>query len=521
MDIHGALDILMFATLVAAILMGYPVAFTLAGVALAFGLIGLSLGVFTPAYFAAFPQRVFGTMTNQTLVAVPLFVLMGVILERSKIAEDLLSTMGDLFGRARGGLLYSTSIVGALLAASTGVVGATVVTMGLLALPAMMARGYHAPTALGSIAAAGTLGQIIPPSIVLVLLGDVLTTANQRAQQELGNSAPDAVSVGDLFAGALIPGLFLVGIYIVYQAVRSFLDPKIAPAADTPYPSLSRTASALAAPLLLIVGVLGSILAGVATPTEGAAVGAAGAALLAGFRLERDAGRPKSLLARAALVGGAGLVGLVLLRLLAPTRALDPGDGVLFWAAALLCAMAAAGVIGGFVALMRQRELAGVLRGATDITAMVFMILIGAALFSLVFRGLGGDEWVAGMLEAVPGGLTGAMLFTMAVMFILGFFLDFIEICFIVVPLVAAPLIMMGADPVWLGVMMALVLQTSFLTPPFGFALFYLRGVAPASVRTIDIYRGVVPFILLQLVAVAAVWMAPPLATWLPGMLYR
>jgi tripartite ATP-independent transporter DctM subunit len=526
MELAGILDIAMFATLVVALMLGYPVAFTLAGVALLFGLLGLWLGIFQPSYFAALPQRVFGTMNNATLTAVPLFVLMGVILERSKIAEDLLSTMGDLFGRLRGGLLYSTTLVGALLAASTGVVGATVVTMGLLALPAMLQRGYDVRIATGSIAAAGTLGQIIPPSIVLILLGDVISNANQRASLQTGGaSGAEAVSVGDLFAGALIPGLVLVGLFLIYQALVAWLRPSAAPVGEGAYPKASRVLAALVAPLVLILAVLGSILAGIATPTEGAAVGAAGAALLAGYRIERDAGRARGPLARLVLVAGAALAGLVLLRLTVdmPAIAGQPGAGAmaLTGLAGLLAITGFAGALGGLWALRRAQGLAPALRSTADITAMVFVILIGAALFTLVFRGLGGDEWVASMLEAVPGGLTGALLFTFAVMFILGFFLDFIEICFVVVPLVAVPLIVMGADPVWLGVMMALVLQTSFLTPPFGFALFYLRGVAPPQVATLDIYRGVLPFIGLQLLAVAIVWFAPSLATWLPGLLYR
>ena len=525
MDLHGILDIAMFLSLIVVLMMGYPVAFTLAGVALVFGLLGMAVGAFQPSYFAAFPQRVFGTMGNATLTAVPLFVLMGVILERSRIAEDLLTTMGDLFGRFRGGLLYSTTLVGALLAASTGVVGATVVTMGLLALPAMLARGYDVKIATGSIAAAGTLGQIIPPSIVLILLGDVIGNANQRAQLEMGKSGGEAVSVGDLFAGAIIPGLVLVGLYLLYQIFIAWSQPKAAPAAGGDYPKLSRVVQALLAPLLLILAVLGSILAGIATATEGAAVGAAGAALLAGQRIEQDAGRTRSTLSRIILGGGAALVLLVAFRLFIDIPSLAgqatlPGQLVLFISIALSL-VTGAGVIAGLWALHGAKSLAPALKSTADINAMVFTILIGAALFTLVFRGLGGDEWVAGMLEAVPGGLTGALLFTFAVMFLLGFFLDFIEICFVVVPLVAVPLIVMGADPVWLAVMMAMVLQTSFLTPPFGFALFYLRGVAPPIVRTVDIYRGVVPFICLQLVAVGLIWLMPGLATWLPNLLYR
>jgi TRAP-type mannitol/chloroaromatic compound transport system permease large subunit len=525
MDVHGILDIAMFLTLIAALMMGYPVAFTLAGVALAFGLLGMALGIFEPSYFAAFPQRVFGTMGNATLTAVPLFVLMGVILERSRIAEDLLTTMGDLFGRLRGGLLFSTTLVGALLAASTGVVGATVVTMGLLALPAMIQRGYDVRIATGSIAASGTLGQIIPPSIVLILLGDVLANANQRAQLQLGKPTADAVSVGDLFAGALLPGLLLVALYLAYQAYVAWTRPAAAPAGEGEYPKLDRVVRALVAPLLLILAVLGSILAGIATATEAAAVGAAGAALLAGHRLERDAGRGRGVLSRLVLVGGASLALLVALRMTVDTPALFGQAGAAVQpagaAAVVLALLSGVGVLAGLWALHRARAMGPALTSTTGITAMVFTILIGAALFTLVFRGLGGDEWVASMLAAVPGGLTGALFFTFTVMFVLGFFLDFIEICFVVVPLVATPLIVMGADPVWLGVMMAMVLQTSFLTPPFGFALFYLRGVSPPQVATLDIYKGVLPFILLQLLAVAIIWLAPSVATWLPGLLYR
>jgi len=525
MDIHGILDIAMFLALIIALMMGYPVAFTLAGVALLFGLLGMAVGVFQPSYFAAFPQRVFGTMGNATLTAVPLFVLMGVILERSRIAEDLLTTMGDLFGRFRGGLLYSTTLVGALLAASTGVVGATVVTMGLLALPAMLARGYDPKIATGSIAAAGTLGQIIPPSIVLILLGDVIGNANQRAQLEMGKPGAEAVSVGDLFAGAIIPGLVLVALYLIYQIFIAWSQPKAAPAGGGDYPKLGRVVQALLAPLMLILAVLGSIMAGIATATEGAAVGAAGAALLAGYRIERDAGRPNGVLTRIILAGAAALALLVAFRIFidipnVTAQANTQGVATLIVTIALSI-LAGVGVLGGLYSLHGAKGLLPSLRSTAEINAMVFTILIGAALFTLVFRGLGGDDWVASMLEAVPGGLTGALLFTFGIMFLLGFFLDFIEICFVVVPLVAVPLIVMGADPVWLAVMMALVLQTSFLTPPFGFALFYLRGVASPNVRTLDIYRGVVPFIMLQLLAVAFIWFIPGLATWLPNLLYR
>lgn len=524
-DINSLLDILMVATLIGAILCGYPVAFTLAGVALIFAVLGSALGEFSPAYLSAFPQRIFGSMTNATLTAVPLFILMGVILERCKIAEDLLSTMSDLMGRTRGGLLYATAIVGALLAASTGVVGATVITMGLLALPVMLRRGYSKSLAAGSIAAAGTLGQIIPPSVVLILLGDVISTANQIAQQQLGVASPKLVSVGDLFAGALIPSLVLLGLYLVYQALTVWLNPSAAPASEAKAPSWAQVVRALAAPLIMIVAVLGSILFGIATPTEGAAVGAAGAAFLAALRIEWDAGRGQHWPAQLTLAGAGALALLAALRLLMDLPQLFHSNDVLaIVAAAASVALAALSAIGlgcAFWILARAQQLREALRASINITAMVFLILIGAALFTLVFRGLGGDERIASMLASVPGGLTSAMIAVMVVMFVLGFFLDFIEICVVVVPLVAVPLIMMGADPLWLGVMIAINLQTSFLTPPFGFALFYLRGVAPPEVRTTDIYKGAIPFIGLQIIALILVASFPVLATWLPEVLYR
>jgi tripartite ATP-independent transporter DctM subunit len=389
---------------------------------------------------------------------VPLFVFMGVMLERSRLAEALLENVAALFGRKRGGLAVAVLLVGALLAASTGIVGATVVTMGLIALPTMLRNGYDPRLACGTICASGTLGQIIPPSVVLVLLGDQLGNAHQQAQLKLGNYAPETVSVGDLFAGALLPGLGLVALYLVYVLWTAWRHPARAPALGAEQLAQSDAGSLLRAllpPLLLIVAVLGSILAGIATPSEAAAVGAIGATLFA---------------------------------LLA--RQLD---------------------------LARLRE---VMRQTVMVTSMVFAILIGASLFALVFRGYGGEEAVHGLLSGLPGGATGAIIAVMAVMFLLGFLIDFIEIVFIVVPIVAPVLFALGVDPVWLGVMMAVNLQTSFLTPPFGFALFYLRGVAPPQVRTAHLYRGVVPFIALQLLMllILAVW--PELATWLPGQLY-
>jgi len=454
------LSVAMFLATIGAVLVGYPVAFTLAGVGLMFAGLGMALGVFDAAILSALAGRYFGTMTNESLVAVPLFVFMGVMLERSKIAEALLQTMGELFGKLRGGLGYSVVIVGALLAASTGIVGATVVTMGLLSLPAMMRAGYDPKLAAGTICAAGTLGQIIPPSTVLIFVGDILQGANQQAQLELGNLAPDPISVGQLFAGAMLPGLALVGLYIAWILAKSIFDPRSCPPlemSDEHRAGLAgRVLSALAPPLLLILAVLGSILAGIATPTESASVGAVGAMLLAGIKNRFD-----------------------------------------------------------------NRVLREVLRTTLSITSMVFVILLGASVFSLVFRGLGGENLVHDALASMPGGMVTAVLAVMAVIFVLGFFLDTFEIIFIVVPIAAPALIKLGVDPIWLGVMIGMNLQTSFLTPPFGFALFYLRGVAGKLVRTVEIYKGVIPFVGLQIVGMALLWLAPSMATHLPGKLFN
>jgi tripartite ATP-independent transporter DctM subunit len=521
------LDVAMIVTLCILILAGYPVAFSLAGTAILFAFIGLSMGVFDVGYLRPLPQRIFGAVTNQTLIAIPMFVLMGVILEKAKIAEDLLDSMAKLFGSWRGGLGLSVTIVGALLAASTGIVGATVVTMGLLSLPTMLKRGYDPAFAAGSIAAAGTLGQIIPPSIVLILLGDVISNAYQKAQLESGVFAPKAISVGDLFAGALLPGLMLVGLYLAYQALVALFDGKKAPA--IPPAELGTRAEiwraaikALPAPLLLIIAVLGSILAGVATPTEAASVGAVGALLIAGARFAP---------ARSLLVGrGAVAVSaFAIIALLALTAFVDLRVGrtnasgfeqFAMAAAAALCLLLPWGILVSGRHLVKQRALGAIADQTARVTTMVFTILIGAAMFSLVFRGLGGDDAVHRALEALPGGVVGAMIGVMLIMFILGFFLDFIEITLVVVPLVAPALLKMGVDPIWLGVMMAVNLQTSFLTPPFGFALFYLRGVAPPEVRTIDIYKGAAPFIAIQILALGILALAPNLATWLPAALY-
>jgi tripartite ATP-independent transporter DctM subunit len=450
--------LLLFVSVVLALLAGFPVAFTLGGTALAFAAVGTAAGVFNDALLSSLPNRVFGIMGNETLVAVPLFVFMGVTLERARIAEELLDTLSRLFGSLRGGLGISVTLVGMLLAASTGIVGATVVTMGLLSLPTMLRRGYSPEVATGTICASGTLGQIIPPSIILVMLGDVMSSAYQQAQVGMGIFSPKTVSVGDLFAGALVPGLLLVVLYVLYLLGTAFFRPALMPAydrGDEDAVSVLQILHALLPPLALIFAVLGSILAGLATPTEAAGVGGMGALLLA--------------LARRGIT------------------------------------------------LSRLRD---IMQATLRISSMEFMILIGASVFSLVFRGFGGDDGVHAILDALPGGVAGALIVVMLVMFLLGFVLDFIEITFVVVPIVGPVLLAMGLDPVWLGIMIAINLQTSFLTPPFGFALFYLRGVAPPTVTTQQIYRGVVPFIAIQLGTLLLIALFPELVTWLPGKIY-
>jgi tripartite ATP-independent transporter DctM subunit len=525
----------MFGVACVLLMAGFPVAFTLAGTALGFALFGSAIGVFQLSLLTAFPQSIFGMMTNEVLVAVPLFIFMGVMLERSRIAEELLENMGRLFGALPGGLAFSVCIVGALLAASTGIVGATVVTMGLMSLPTMLKRGYNKSLACGTIAVSGTLGQIIPPSIVLVLLGDQLSVAFQNAQFEMGIFAPGTVSVNDLFAGALLPGLMLVGLYILYQIGFVILRPAEAPAiprdkaAAIGFAAFRQIARALLAPILLIIAVLGSILIGLASPTEAAGVGAIGATLLAGYRLDEARGRP-------ILIAAVCMAGLLALTTGFDLRAQRVVVSATEWTAIIAAFALTAGLAWGIaVALIRtfgerdsddERILAAVCQSTMTISAMVFTIIIGARLFSLVFIGLGGGDFVEAFLKSLPGGTLTAVFLVMLVMFLMGFFLDFLEIVFIVVPIVAPILLKMEmADgsmmsPVWLGIMMAVNLQTSFLTPPFGLALFYLRGVAPADIVTGDIYRGIVPFVIIQIFALALLWFAPGMATWLPSVLY-
>jgi tripartite ATP-independent transporter DctM subunit len=461
MPLAETLAVLMVVAVIVTLMAGYPVALTLAGVSLMFALLGHMLGAMGLGILGALPQRIFGVMTNETLLAIPMFIFMGVMLERSRVAEELLETMGRLFGTLRGGLGISVVIVGTLLAAAKGVVGATTVTMGLIVLPSMLRFGYDPRLAAGTVAATATLAQIFPPATVLVLLGDQLGNAFQAAQLSKGIFAPRSVNVSDLFAGALLPGFALVALYLLYLIAVAILCPKAAPAMppdpDAPkgFALARKLAQVLVAPVLLILAVLGSILGGVATPTEAAAVGAVGAILLAAAK--------------------AGLRGLMM----------------------------------------------PVVEKTTQITAMIFLILIGATLFSLVFRALGGDDMVHRALSNLPGGVNGAVLAVMLAMFLLGFVMDAFEIIFVVVPIVAPALLAMpGVDPVWLGIMMAMNLQTSYMHPPLGPTLFYLRGVAPPEITTRHIYVGIIPFVLIQLFALVVLWFAPGLATMLPHALY-
>jgi tripartite ATP-independent transporter DctM subunit len=455
------LAVAMVLAVCALLLVGYPVAFTLAGVSLGFATLGAAVGVMDFALLGALPARIFGIMTNDVLLAIPLFIFMGVMLERSRVAEELLETMGRLFGRLPGGLGISVIVVGVLLAAAKGVVGATTVTMGLIVLPTMLRHGYDKALAAGTVAATATLAQIFPPATVLVLLGDQLSNSYQAAQLAKGNFAPQTVTVADLFAGAICPALVLVLLYLLYVVAVAVVRPKKSPAiaADPSAPLgaalAMRLLSALVAPFALILAVLGSILAGIATPTEAAAVGAVGAILLATRK-----------------AGVHGLLRPVMIR-------------------------------------------------TTQITSMIFVILIGATVFSLVFRGLGGDSLVERTLTNLPGGVAGAVLAVMVAVFLLGFVMDAFEIIFVVVPIVAPVLLQMpGVDPVWLGIMLAVNLQTSYMHPPLGPTLFYLRGVAPPEVTTRDIYLGIIPFVLIQLAMLLALWFAPGLATSLPHRLY-
>lgn len=513
------LDLLMFVALIAGILLGYPVSFTLAGVATLFAFIGYVLGSFDLGLLGAFSQRVFGLITNNVLIAIPLFVFMGVVLEKSRIAEQLLETMARLFGSLRGGLGISVVLVGALLAASTGIVGATVVAMGMIALPTMLRYHYDPALSCGIVCTAGTLGQIIPPSTLLIILADVMSNSYQQAQFAAGKFTIDTISVGQLFAAAFLPGLLLVLIYIVYLLLRAWLGPQSAPAVQlgAGKPTIGEIAAAIVPPVLLIVAVLGSILGGIATPSEAAAVGAVGAVLMAGTRLGL---RPTLV-----LTGVAALVAMAILSGLLPVR-LQRSDASNFdWLLAglysLLLLVGVAAILRSLWLLGGQRRLTAIVTSTMTVTAMIFATILTASMFSLVFVGLGGEERIQHFLEMMPGGPVGALVFCMLVIFVLGFFLDFVEITVIVLPLVVPALIVMGHDPMWLAILIAINLQTSFLTPPFGFSLFYLRGAAPPEITTGQIYRGVIPFIGLQAAGIVLIWLVPSIATWLPDLLYR
>ena len=513
------LDILLVVALISGILLGYPVSFTLAGVATLFAFLGWLTGSFDMSLLGALAQRVFGLLTNDVLIAIPLFVIMGVVLEKSHIAEELLETMGGLFGKMRGGLGISVILVGALLAASTGIVGATVVAMGLIALPTMLRNNYEPSLACGIVCTSGTLGQIIPPSTLLIILTDVMSNSYQQAQFTKGLFTIDTISVGQMFAAALIPGLLLVSVYITYLLIRAWISPDIAPALTSDSvvkPAVSEVIRAILPPVFLIIAVLGSILGGIATPSEAASVGAIGAILIAGAR--KGGSARLMIIGTIAFVSLAGIAGFV------PVRLQRTDTGLMEWLLGLICM---ALVVIGFIAVIRaikiishKNLLKPILTSTMVVTAMIFATILTASMFSLVFIGLGGDERIVWIIESMPGGAQGALLFCMGLIFILGFFLDFVEISVILLPLVVPSLILMGHDPVWLSVLIAINLQTSFLTPPFGFSLFYLRGAAPPEVTTGQIYRGVAPFIALQAVGIGILWFFPKLATFLPELVF-
>jgi TRAP-type mannitol/chloroaromatic compound transport system permease large subunit len=514
MPLPELLAILLVIAVCGLLMAGYPVALTLGGVSLGFALLGHALGAMDIGLLGALPARIFGVMTNAVLLAIPLFIFMGVMLERSAIAEDLLETMGRLFGALPGGLGISVVLVGVLLAAAKGVVGATVVTIALITLPTMLRHGYDPRLAAGTVAATATLAQIMPPATVLVLLGDQLNNSYQAAQLAKGNFAPDSVSVGDLFAAAIVPALMLVALYILFLVAVAVVRPAAVPAIprDPNAPAglalALKVGRVLVAPVLLIVVVLGSILLGLATPTEAAAVGAVGAILLAALRAE-GAPRWPALLCIAAFAA-----------LIAVRATLDTRAQVGFALAIILMLAVAAGLALALHQVWRAGFLTATITKTTQMTAMIFAILIGATLFSLVFRGLGGDDMVHRALSDLPGGTAGAILAVMLAMFLLGFVMDAFEIIFVVVPIVAPPLLLMGADPIWLGILMAVNLQTSYMHPPLGPTLFFLRGVAPPEITTRHIYVGIIPFVLIQLAALIVLWFVPGLATGLPRMLY-
>ena len=515
--------LLMFVTTVVLLMAGFPVAFTLAGVSLIFAFIGFELDLIDSNLLRAIPNRIYGNaMNNALLIAVPLFVFMGLVLEKSKIAEELLEGMGTVLSRVPGGLGISVSIVGALLAASTGIVGATVVTMGLMSYPTMFKQGYKPSLAAGSICAAGTLGQIIPPSIVLILLTDQISNSYVEAQRLIGNWAPEPVSTGDLFAGALLPGLMLVGLYIVYQLVVAIINPKSSPKVQTDKTiSLKKLLlDVMLPPILLIIAVLGSILGGLATPTEASAVGAIGALLLAGAKNAHTS--KDRVLVKMGFLGFVIAIGIghfVDLRLNQSEINVVEYIGITLAGLSILVIVVAA--LNSVVILQQEGIFKYTISNSTSITAKVMLILIGATIFSLIFRAFNGDEIVHEALNSIHGDVAVQIMVVMVVMFILGMFLDFIEITLVVVPLVAPVLLQHDISPVWLAIMMAINLQTSFLTPPFGFTLFYLRGVVSQNIlKTVDMYRGVIPFLLIQILMLVILWYFPEIVNWLPRVIF-
>ncbi len=506
------------------LMIGFPVAFTLSGIALLFALGNSVFGNFDLTFITLIPQRIFGNvMWNEILLAVPLFIFMGLVLERSKVAEDLLITMNKIFRDVRGGMGISVIIVGAMLAASTGIVGATVVAMGLLSLKPMLRHGYSPSLTTGSIAAAGTLGQIIPPSIVLIILGEQISNAYTLAQRNLGNFAPDPISIGDLFAAALIPSLILVGIYIIYMIVITRINPQIQINTSTLIQEekdkklkIKDVLYTFLAPIVLIVSVLGSIVFGLATPTEASSIGACGALLLGSLRVSDQSPRPIYL---AFISIGIVLIISFFLDLNLANKDLSTLE-LIATVVALICMVVT--FYGIAVAVYRIKKVGSlnyVIEQTLKISSMVFMVLIGASVFTLVFRGLGGEEFVHKALLDIPGGLVTTLIVVMLVIFLLGFILDFIEISFIVIPIMLPALFMLGCDPLWLGILLAFNLQTSFLTPPFGFSIFYLRSVTPSEIDTIEIYKGVIPFICIQIFVIGILAFQPSLTTWLPNLL--
>ena len=450
------LPLLLFLFVIFTLMLGYPVAFTLSGVSIIFALVCSTFNYFDISILYALPSRIFGILTNETLVAIPIFIFMGITLEKSKIAEKLLESMSALFSSIKGGLGISVIIVGALLAASTGIVGATVVTMGLLSLPSMLKQNYDKKIATGTILASGTLGQIIPPSIVLILLGDVISSSYQEAQNMQGIFSQESVSVGDLFAGAIFPGLILVGFYILFILFVSYFREDLIPKNVIKEKlNFKKILLSLYAPLFLILIVLGTIILGIATPTEASSFGALGSIFLSYINKK-----------------------------------------------------------------LNIQILKDILIQTSKITSMIFVLLIGATIFSLVFRGLEGDVFVNEFLSDLPGDVYFKVFIVMATIFLLGFILDFIEITYVVVPVVAPVLLAMGIDPIWLGILIAINLQTSFLTPPFGFAIFYLKSVIPKEINTLEIYKGVIPFILIQVITIIIIVLYPELTTWLPNKIF-